>query len=184
VAVWVALPSSGCAGLFGSGVGAAVGGIAEDVVGEEAGDGMRESTPSLVSERPETETPIGVYLAGPVPGWEYSNLRSTPSRAIPALFEANVFGGACPGLNITGGKQHDPFSGGPPLRLHLFETAPSHTVDVHYYRFGEVRLAGPPDPGAPWQFIGMPGQAAGACAFVGVSLLTIGPRPVRHVILR
>lgn len=47
-----------------------------------------------------------------------------------------------------------------------------------------VGAAGPPDPGAAWQYIGMAGRPTGARAFVGIPLLTIGPRPVRQIVLR
>ena len=165
----VALSCAGCAPAVGSAVGG-------------AGPTPTPGPPpvgEIVAPAPvrPTNSPTSVNLAGPMPGWEHDDLRSAPSDAPSELFQANVFGGACPGLNIAGGTPSDPFSEGAPARFDLFENAPSHTIDTHYYRFGQVSLAGAAAPALPWQFLGMNAEPVGACGFVGIPVLNIGSRP-------
>lgn len=163
----IALCAGGCAVIVEA--------VAEAVTGEDVviqGDG------------PDAQVPRSVYLRGPTPGWENSSLRVTPYQLAPALFEVDLFAGACPGLNLARSDHGDPFG---PLRtraeLQLFDIAPSHAADVNYYRPGRVTLAGLTDPFPTAAFSRMPAYGTGACAFVGIPLLTLG-RPVQYRVLR
>jgi hypothetical protein len=162
-------------GLVGAATGEDVSNEAERV-SDRAGDyGIATREPRVARSE---------YLRGPVPGWEYRILRRHPYWIPPALFQVDLFGGACPGLHLAGGGSETPFTvfdvrpG-----FQFIELAPSHAADLYYYRPGEVTLAGMSDPALPQAFARVEALGGGACTSVGIPLLSLG-RPVRYSALR
>ena len=171
--------TSGCQAIVRTAVGA--------LIGEEAPEtrGLPRAPP-LPPPRQLTlpQAPRSDFLWGPVIGWEYFALRVNPYQLPTALFQVDLFAGACPGLYVVSDQPDSPF-GAQTTTLHFqfLDIAPSHAADVNYYRFGAVAPTGMADPFPPGAFTRMRAMAGGACTSVGIPILSLGS-PYRHMELR
>jgi hypothetical protein len=159
------LSASGCAELVKRGLEAAV--------GPSAPDGFADGR-DLPRRREAGVT--NVYQHAPTPEWEVG-LTPTPSAARSEYFEAQLFGGACPGWNPFGvgtGRTSDPFgpietrSGG------FFTVSTSHQQWGPQGFFNPIVLGGTGRQVQSWQALGIYGLAEGGCRAAFLPLLRFG----------
>ncbi len=155
-----AAATAGCS-TVGSSVAAALGGGPDPA---DFGPGSRSAT-----------GPTSVYQKGPTIDWR-GVLRTQPSAARSEVFEARLFDGMCPGVDLASLFEADPFGS--------HDTAASFRgVESSHGQWGDrglfepVPVGGPSPQLQPWQGLDPPGLAGGRCRAPGLPVLAFGPRP-------
>lgn len=178
LAVGVAvLAVAGCRSFLGDLIGSLVPGAEESV------ENVQRDGAGILDE-PEEGPFRSVYLVGPVPGWERWGFTGRPFQLPPALFDVDLFAGACPGLYLAldPGPARGPVAVLTGPRVGWIEFPPPSAEDRYYERFGQVSLGSGPRPlldGVSYRASARPG---GACTSVGASLLALGHAPWPHVL--
>jgi len=145
--VVLAVSTSGCAAILEAGVKAAVGDDAPNGFADagESGGFADDSGPRAVADGREMPGPridgvTSVYQDAPTPDWE-GNLRPAPSAARSEHFEAHLFDGQCPGLDLLLDREDDPFGSVETQSGGWFSVSTSH------YQWGQWSLFDPIPPG-------------------------------------